>query len=117
MCRNYVLGIGSDRWGWALDPTDVFTVSSTRYHIDNIWLNSNGLPTRWNKQLPIKVNLFIWRLLLNRLPTRDNLVARHINIPSSLCPVCRKEVESVLHLFLRCDFTDQVWLRYKSLNG
>ena len=27
----------------------------------------------WLKQVPLKVNIFIWRLFLNRLPTKMNL--------------------------------------------
>lgn len=32
----------------------------------------------WHKQVPLKVSIMAWRLLRNRLPTKDNLVARGI---------------------------------------
>ena len=32
----------------------------------------------WHKQTPLKVSLFSWRLICNRLPTRDNFVRRQI---------------------------------------
>ncbi|MCH85634.1 HcrVf2 protein-like protein [Trifolium medium] len=32
----------------------------------------------WHNQVPLKVSILAWRLLRNRLPTKDNLVARNI---------------------------------------
>ena len=32
----------------------------------------------WHKDVPLKVNLFVWRLLLNRLPTYNNLFKRGV---------------------------------------
>ena len=54
------------------------------------------------KQLPIKVNCFIWRLFLRRIPTRANLRRRSVQIPSDLCPLCESEVETEDHLFYSC---------------
>jgi len=36
----------------------------------------------WSKHIPSKVSLLGWRLLRNRLPTKDNLVQRGILIPT-----------------------------------
>lgn len=32
----------------------------------------------WHKQVPLKVSIWAWRLLRNRLLTKDNLVKRDI---------------------------------------
>jgi hypothetical protein len=32
----------------------------------------------WLKVVPLKVSIFAWRLLRNRVPTRDNLLQRRI---------------------------------------
>lgn len=32
----------------------------------------------WVKAVPLKVNIFVWHLFLNRIPTKDNLVRLHI---------------------------------------
>jgi len=32
----------------------------------------------WLNAVPLKVNIFIWRLFMNRLATKDNLFTRHI---------------------------------------
>ena len=47
----------------------------------------------------IKLNTFCWRLLLNRLPNKDNILYRGIDVPSSVCPICNHVVEEVNHVF------------------
>ncbi|GJT01385.1 RNA-directed DNA polymerase, eukaryota, partial [Tanacetum coccineum] len=59
-------------------------------------------PTRWIKSIPIKVNVFVWKALQDRLPTRSNLVRRNILIDSLSCPICDGEPEDSSHLFFRC---------------
>nr|GEU80086.1 transposon TX1 uncharacterized [Tanacetum cinerariifolium] len=38
--------------------------------LDDLFLPSSGVATRWVKYVPIKVNIFAWRTRLDRLPTR-----------------------------------------------
>ncbi|GJW43510.1 RNA-directed DNA polymerase, eukaryota [Tanacetum coccineum] len=49
--------------------------------------------------LPIKLNIFMWRMLLDKLPTRSNLAIRGLDVPCSLCPNCGTGVETCDHLF------------------
>ncbi|GKA44379.1 RNA-directed DNA polymerase, eukaryota [Tanacetum coccineum] len=66
-------------------------------------------PTHWIKCIPIKVNVFVWKALQDRLPTRSNLVRINILIDSLSCPICDGEPEDSSHLFFslllgeRCD--------------
>ncbi|GJR49150.1 hypothetical protein Tco_1317253 [Tanacetum coccineum] len=46
--------------------------------LDNIFLPSADVPTRWVKFVPIKINIFAWRARLDRLPTRSNLVRKGV---------------------------------------
>jgi len=66
--------------------------------------------TLWNKQVPLKVVLFAWRLFRDRLPTKDNLLRRGV-IPfdSRLCIVGCNTVETSYHLFLHCPPFGSVW--------
>ena len=59
--------------------------------------------------IPIKVNIFAWRVQLNKLPTRLNLSCRGVEISSILCPICNVSVESVDHLLFACSLTRNVW--------
>nr|GEU38325.1 myosin heavy chain-related protein [Tanacetum cinerariifolium] len=71
-----------------------FSVASARKHIDVHILPRGLSTTRWNKGIPIKVNIFMWRLKLNKLPTLANLVQKGIDINSLLCPICDNYVEN-----------------------
>ncbi|GKD90485.1 RNA-directed DNA polymerase, eukaryota, reverse transcriptase zinc-binding domain protein, partial [Tanacetum coccineum] len=98
-----------DSWTWILNNDVVFTVHATRVHLDSSLLPSCSPCTRWPKSLPRKVNIFVWRLALDRLPTRLNLSLRGLDIPSIKCPMCNNEVESVDHVFFGCDLSSNVW--------
>ncbi|GJT80293.1 RNA-directed DNA polymerase, eukaryota, reverse transcriptase zinc-binding domain protein [Tanacetum coccineum] len=64
---------------------DDFSVKSAREVIDKHVLITSSTPTRWYKVLPIKLNIFMWRMLLDKLPTRSNLAIRGLDVPCSLC--------------------------------
>ncbi|GKD50188.1 RNA-directed DNA polymerase, eukaryota [Tanacetum coccineum] len=87
----------------------IFSVAVTCLHIDLSILPSSTIVTRWNKGLPRKVNFFIWRLHLDRLPTRLNLSKRGLEIDSILCPISKANVESNNHIFFHCEVASSVW--------
>ena len=76
-----------DSWECLIDSSRVFSVKGMRLYITNSNRTQNLQPTRWNKLLPIKINIFSWRLSLNRLPTRSNLDYRGVDLDSVLCPL------------------------------
>jgi len=64
----------------------------------------------WNKEVPLKISLFAWRLLHDRLLTTDNLIKRHIlHLNAHLCVGECGMIEDVNHLFLSCDFFGKLW--------
>jgi hypothetical protein len=84
-CRNFINGFVlqsdiPDRWQWDPDIVGGYTVRGA-YQI----LTMRALPSVdgvgdlvWHKQVPLKVSIFAWRLLQDRLPTKINLVRREI---------------------------------------
>ncbi|GJR71793.1 RNA-directed DNA polymerase, eukaryota, reverse transcriptase zinc-binding domain protein [Tanacetum coccineum] len=105
---NIVVDSGIDTCSWNIATDGIFSVGVTRNHIDNHMLPSAILNTRWNNVLPRKVNIFVWRFLLDRLPRRLNLSSRGLEITLILCPVCNVSIESSSHLFfhVRIGFSD-----------
>ncbi|GJU08416.1 reverse transcriptase domain, reverse transcriptase zinc-binding domain protein [Tanacetum coccineum] len=68
-----------------------------------------GVPIRWNKNRPIKINIHSWRLSLNCLPTRFNLDRRGIDLNSVRCLVCDGDIETDLHVFVKCLIAISIW--------
>jgi hypothetical protein len=74
-----ILQVGTlDRWVWKLHTSQCYTVKSAYSFLTttDTNLNEDYDSFLWLKAIPLKVNLFVWRLFLNRLPTKDNLFRR-----------------------------------------
>jgi hypothetical protein len=113
MIHNVVLQDTScDTWRWLLDPIHGYTVRGT-YH----FLTSPGagvdrphVDEVWHTCIPSKVSLFVWRLLRDRLPTKNNLLRRGvIQATDTDCTTGCGELETVTHLFLGCDTYGSLW--------
>ncbi|GJT17104.1 RNA-directed DNA polymerase, eukaryota, reverse transcriptase zinc-binding domain protein [Tanacetum coccineum] len=81
------LNDSEDVWTWSVGGS-TFTVKSARYRIDQGFLPDHGHVTRWNNLIPKKINIFIWRALRDRLPSRWNLSRKGIEMNSLNCPIC-----------------------------
>ncbi|GJU44105.1 RNA-directed DNA polymerase, eukaryota [Tanacetum coccineum] len=101
--ESIILANSNDRWIWSLESSGEFSVKSARSYIDDTLLPIVGSPTRWVKLVPIKINIFAWKVCLDKLPTRLNLSLRGIDIPSIICPICSSAGESGSHLLFGCN--------------
>ena len=60
----------------------------------------------------MKIKVFAWLMLNDRLNTRDLLVRRHWRSPQedNTCPLCPAQAhEDRMHLFFTCQFSTRVW--------
>nr|GEY23276.1 hypothetical protein [Tanacetum cinerariifolium] len=103
MLDSVTLSSSPDRIFCDLNGEGEFRVKDIRSSIDDTFLPSSDSVTRWVKNVPIKVNILAWRIRLDRLPTRVNLIMRVVNIDSSKCSVCSLVQEDSNHLFFLCD--------------
>ncbi|GJT99329.1 RNA-directed DNA polymerase, eukaryota [Tanacetum coccineum] len=91
--------------------TGKFSVSSVRNIIDDVYLPKSEVSTRWVKEVPIKINILAWKISLDRLATHANFLARGLEIPSILYPLCNEAVESSSHIFFSCSLSRQVMFK------
>ncbi|GKD04387.1 putative RNA-directed DNA polymerase, eukaryota, reverse transcriptase zinc-binding domain protein [Tanacetum coccineum] len=94
------LTLHEDRWECTVIGSRVFMVKGLRGHIIAMSNNTFSNPTRWNKILPLKINIFSWRTSNTRLPTRVNLDIRGVDLHTIRCPICEDALESEEHLFV-----------------
>lgn len=70
-----------------------------------------ALKEMWSFKIPSKIQIFLLRLFLDRLATKDQLLKRGIifggNVP--FCILCNGSKESSHHLFLMCVHMVNVW--------
>ncbi|XP_071727014.1 uncharacterized protein [Rutidosis leptorrhynchoides] len=110
---SFSIGPQHDTWSWSLSSDGLFAVNSTRKHVDSIMLPSMSPVTNWYKPIPRKVNVLLWRLGVERLPTRLNLLMRGLEINSITCPVCSQNLETRDHIFFVCEVASQIWVKIR----
>ncbi|GKE07560.1 RNA-directed DNA polymerase, eukaryota, reverse transcriptase zinc-binding domain protein [Tanacetum coccineum] len=99
-----------DKWVCLIDQSRCFMVKGIRTLIINSYNNLSSTPTKWNKLVPIKVNILCWRIDNRRLPTRVNLDKRGIDLDSVRCPVCDNDLETEEHILVKCNVANSVWI-------
>ncbi|GJY76620.1 reverse transcriptase domain-containing protein [Tanacetum coccineum] len=106
------------KWRWRMfsSPNTLWVNTIKALHgqdggLDNKGCNFNGTWSRivGDNILLRKVNIFFWRLSLDRLPHRLNLSACGIEIPTTSCSSCNGNVKSTDHIFFACDLVKDVW--------
>jgi len=98
-----------DKWDWSRNGYSIKEAYSSiieGYVVED----SSELTDVWNDLIPLKVSALVWRIMQNRIPTKDNLVKRGVLIESQkLCSFgCGKE-ENVSHVFYECKLAAEVW--------
>lgn len=118
LIEGFVLGEGEDCWRWSPEEGGFFSVSSYKI-LEGIVLLEGGsivlhqwvFTNLWKSPAPSKVVAFSWMAILDRIPTRSNLVIRHVLTQgeNSRCVMCGCEMETTSHLFLHCEFASLIW--------
>ena len=70
---------------------------------------SKAFKLLWNIKISPSVLVHTWRLLLDRLPTKVNLVKRDMQLTNMLCPLYQEGEETSQHLFGTCKVAQKVW--------
>jgi len=101
-----------DTWRWLLDPVHGYSVwEAYRFITSNdVPVDRSLIDEVWHKLIMLKVSLFVWRLLRNKLPTKDNLMRRRVlQITGSACVSGCGDTETASHLVLGCDIFGSLW--------
>jgi len=116
---NLVLTEEEDTLVWEADPGGNYSpkagytlLSSEAENRAQIW----WWKSLWKLKCPAKTKLFMWCALENKAPTWDNLQKRTFQGPG-WCVLCKRDLESIHHLFLSCPFSLEVWKECSILVG
>ncbi|GJS40237.1 RNA-directed DNA polymerase, eukaryota, reverse transcriptase zinc-binding domain protein [Tanacetum coccineum] len=103
---------GQWRWNWSrpnLGARNSADLLDMLVEISSAEINEVE-DTFWDKNIPRKVNIFIWRLILDRLPHKLNLSSYGIVIQAISCPSFNDNVESSNHIFFECNIAKDIWM-------
>nr|GEY37667.1 RNA-directed DNA polymerase, eukaryota [Tanacetum cinerariifolium] len=106
--RVYDFGNAEDKWYWDLNGSEAFCVKDVRNMLDESFLPKDNIVTRWIKFIPIKINVFAWKVYLDRLLTRPNLLHRGVHVPSLSSLICSSALEDTSHLLFSCGMASDV---------
>lgn len=116
---NIILSDQEDTLVWEVDPGGVYSPKAGYLAL------CTGLTQRvavwwwkplWKLKCPAKTKLFMWCILYNKASTWDVLQKRSFQGPG-WCVLCKKELESSMHLFLTCPYILDVWKEVSILIG
>lgn len=112
-----VVSDGCHGFSWNQTASGSFSVASVALlqgeYKDQAWPNDVSLTLKaiWKIDVPPKIHIFIWRKIIDRLPTKFQLQYRGILCSAnSLCVFCEASLESSSHLFFNCDFAKRIWV-------
>ncbi|KAH1195955.1 hypothetical protein GmHk_19G056338 [Glycine max] len=97
---------------WMVEPSGIYSTKSA-YNLlmeaDRAAIEDSASKIIWNLKVPPRAIAFTWRLFKNRLPIRDNLRRRQVDLPSYSCPLCESEEENASHVMFTCIKTRTLW--------
>nr|KAJ0185206.1 hypothetical protein LSAT_V11C900459370 [Lactuca sativa] len=62
----------------------------------------------WLKEVPLKVNCFIWRAKMGRIPVAVELAKRGVVLENLTCPMCNEYEEDSNHVLVDCSYARSV---------
>lgn len=118
--QQFVLSEGTkNMWHWRGKGGDYLSIKAAYEAImkrcsspGSVEAVGNRFDGVWRTQALFKTQVFAWRLLWDRLPTKDNLIKRNIrNHLDPMCSCCNSVPESANHIFLHCPDVQNLWCR------
>ncbi|GJU13972.1 RNA-directed DNA polymerase, eukaryota, reverse transcriptase zinc-binding domain protein [Tanacetum coccineum] len=103
------LTISKDTWECSIDDSRCFALKGMRSYITSMSPPDSYVATRWNRIVPLKININTWRVMNGRMATRSNLDRRVVDLDSVRCPLCNDGIEMKDHIFVHCKVTKELW--------
>ena len=93
---------------WKHSMDGIYSVS-TAYKAQFLGLTLSHLDFMvWKAWAPPKVKFFAWLALQGRIWTADRLERRGW-ANCGICPLCKREQETTIHLFVGCRYSTRLW--------
>ncbi|XP_059432574.1 uncharacterized protein LOC132165893 [Corylus avellana] len=98
---------------WTPSTSGCFSTSSAYHFISDCFSNIDPSSICWKSLWKLNINdrlqLFLWKIAWNILPTKERLSQLFPSIADTSCPLCKVATDSMHHLFFKCVFARVVW--------
>ena len=98
---------------WFPDSSHIFSCKSAFNKLRETLITNVFSPFKviWKSPIPHKIKLFAWLVALGRVNTCDVLQKKRPNctLNPSWCVMCKREEETVDHLFIHFSFGSRIW--------
>ncbi|KAJ0797670.1 putative RNA-directed DNA polymerase [Helianthus annuus] len=98
-----------DTWTWNDVPLQHLAVHDIKKWVTRDEVEEANDYHTWCKWVPAKCNIFMWRISLDRIPTKQALSRRNIWVGDLKCSLCEDGEETTDHIFTSCPVADGVW--------
>jgi len=110
--------------GWKTMKEGVFSIRYAYTILQNSLSaeNTGMFNSCWSVKVLPNAQHFGWRVILDKIPTKVNLVRRGVSLGASLCELRNESEKNVIHLFFYCKIAKRVgemcdkWVRVTSVN-
>ncbi|MFS7925586.1 putative reverse transcriptase zinc-binding domain-containing protein [Helianthus anomalus] len=109
-----LLNTRPDKWRWSTESSCLFSTASVKALAE---VPDAGVNRVWKWKgcwIPLKCKIFVWRSVLDRIPTRKALARRNVHIDSEVCSLCGEVTETWTKFFFACEVAIEVWHRLSS---
>ncbi|KAE8783925.1 hypothetical protein D1007_42566 [Hordeum vulgare] len=96
----------NDSVSWSISPSGELSVSSAYLALCRV-LVPPWLSPLWKALLPLKIKIFVWQLLRDRLPSGTEVLKRH-GPGNDTCPLCHVP-ETRTHILFSCVVEHSLW--------
>ncbi|KAK9064807.1 hypothetical protein SSX86_016189 [Deinandra increscens subsp. villosa] len=108
LINSYVFRPGPDQWSWLGSADDSFHTSFIRKQLEaNMVVQYKKHP--WTSWVPLKTQILSWKATRGRIPVKEELAKRGVQITNLLCSWCNIHAESVTHILLNCSMAAETW--------
>jgi len=99
---------------WGVEAAEKFTVNSAYECLAKQTRGTQqaSFELVWKAKAFPNVLTTTWRILIDRLPTKEGLSRRGVLMDTTVCVLCKIKEESCQHLFIDCKYAQLVWSLY-----
>ncbi|XP_028236880.1 uncharacterized protein LOC114416214 [Glycine soja] len=106
-----------DSWVWGAASNGILSSKSACVCIKAEQSSEDhhlGFCQLWDTKISPRALTFAWRLLWDRLPSKENLSRRQVDLANDLCPFCQSNSKSASHLFFTCQKGLPLWWEFNT---